>query len=195
MKKYNASTLPYLAAVAQAIQFSHAGFILLSWWGLLIGGIIGAVVSLAVATAASRVSDIAQKRRRLAWAGLVALLVLSPLALAAPVYISFGDISPDWLRWVSACAWAAAPDLAIVLSGAIAGKSLVSVPVAQPTGQVAQPTRKHKSHRVDRNRMIAQLRADPGVTNAKLAQLFGVSHQAIGKARRAVTPAELGLER
>jgi hypothetical protein len=147
MRKFNPSTLPFLAASAQSLQFAHAGYVLAGIPGAVIGLALGVVISFAVATAASRISDIAAKRKPLAYAGLVALLVLSPAAIGGASYLAFSALSVPWVRIMTACSWAIAPDAAILLSGAIAGKSLV---VAEPAAALAtspQSSRKRKKNR------------------------------------------------
>jgi hypothetical protein len=141
-RKFNPANLPYLAAFAQALQFAHAGYILASWPGLVVGISIGAVVSLSVASAASRIATIAKVRKPLAYTGLIALLLVSPAAIAGASYTAFGILTVSWVRTLTACAWALAPDLAILLSGAIAGKSLVVA--EQPAATIQRSASKPK---------------------------------------------------
>ena len=127
MRKFDPKALPYLAALAQFVQFGHAGYILGGWVLAVIGGIIGAVVSFSVAYAGSQVASInGQKREKWANAGTLVMLALSPLAIVAPVYNSFGVITNDTWRWITAVSWVLAPDLAILLDGLVTGKKLVA---------------------------------------------------------------------
>ena len=124
MKKLNTNIIPYIVAVAQGLQVGHAGYIYLGWFGAFLGGVLGLSITLSVANAASRLDGIAKARKPMAYAGLVMLLLLSPLAVAPAAYLSF-DIPVEWVLIMASVVWAIAPDACMVLSGAIAGKSLV----------------------------------------------------------------------
>ena len=88
MKKFNPTNLPYIAALAQTTIYGHAGYILIGWVGVLIGGIIGAVVSFSVAYAGSQIASLrGTKRPKLAALAMFALITVSPLALVVPLYI------------------------------------------------------------------------------------------------------------
>ena len=130
--RFNTKYLPYLAALFQAFQFAHAGSVYFGLPGWVIGACGGVVINLSVAIAGTRVSDIAIKRRPLAYATLGLLLILSPIAVAPAAYVSMTAITSDALRWIVAAVWAALPDLSILLTGAIAGKSLVSDGTSAP---------------------------------------------------------------
>ena len=127
MKKFNPAVLPYLAALAQFVQFAHAGFILGGWVVSVVGGIIGAVVSFSVAYTGSRVASVTgQKREKWVNVGTLAVLMISPLAIIAPVHYSFGILENDVWRWITSAAWVLAPDITILLDGLITGKKLVA---------------------------------------------------------------------
>src|SRR5262245_23955418 len=113
MKKFDMKWLPYAAALVQAVLFSFAGIRYFGSWGWLAGFGVGAVVSLSIATASSRISDIAQKRKFLAWLSLGAMICLSPATIA----LSFFAPSSVF----AAIAWAVDVDIAVVLAGSIAG--------------------------------------------------------------------------
>ena len=147
MKRYNTASLPYIAAAAQAVQFTHAGYVLFGLAGAVIGVIVGIVVSFSVATAASRVATIAKSRRGLGWAALVVLLLVSPAAIAPAAYYAIEVSMAEWTRILAAVTWALAPDLAIVLSGAIAGKALVTVEEAQAAAVAPAPKRTKQDKR------------------------------------------------
>lgn len=125
MPHFNTKYLPYLAALFQAFQFAHAGSVYFGAPGWIIGACGGIVINLSVAIAGTRVSDIAIKRKPLAYVTLGLLLILSPIAVAPAAHISMTAVTSDVLRWLVAAVWASLPDLSILLTGAIAGKSLV----------------------------------------------------------------------
>lgn len=127
MKKFNPSSLPYLAALAQFVQFAHAGFILGGFVLSIVGGLIGAVVSFSVAYTGSRVASVmAQKREKWVNAGTLFVLLISPLAIIAPVHYSFSILENEYWRWITAGAWVLAPDITILLDGLVTGKKLVA---------------------------------------------------------------------
>jgi phosphate/sulfate permease len=126
-KGFDPKALPYILALAQAIQIGHAGYILMGWIGAFVGGVIGAGVSFSVAYSGSQIASInGQKREKWANVAMFAMLTLSPLLITAAAYISFAIIPFEWLRWVTAGSWALAPDLSVFLSGLIAGRKLVA---------------------------------------------------------------------
>ena len=141
MKKFNPTNLPYIAALAQTTLYGHAGYILIGWVGVLIGGIIGAVVSFSVAYAGSQIASLrGTKRSRLAALAMFALITVSPLALVVPLYISFDTIQTNHARVITAAMWASAPDLAILLSGLVTGKKMV----AEINGETLKPAKQAK---------------------------------------------------
>ncbi|HAR45341.1 MAG TPA: hypothetical protein DCS05_03975 [Nitrospiraceae bacterium] len=137
MKKLNQAWLPYLAAAAQAIMFCYVGVQYFGAWGWAIGPAVGVVVNASLAIASSRISDVAQKRKGLARLMYTALLFLSPATIALSIY------APKSI--LTAIAWAASPDLAIALAGAIAGGSLIAKSETQKMqGETERPL-KHRS--------------------------------------------------
>ena len=115
-------------------MLTYAGIRYFGTWGWLIGPGVGIVVSLSLAVSSARISDIAQKRQRLAKAMYYALFALSPsvvvLSIFAPLTI-----------W-AAIAWASAPDLAIGLVGAVVGGSLIaSNKPAEPAKKRTKPAK------------------------------------------------------
>ena len=181
MKSFNIKNLPYFAAVFQAVQFAHAGSVYFGNVGWVIGAIGGALVNLAVVTAASRISDIAKSRKGLSYALFVGLLIISPAAIAPAAYISAVAVEWFWARLMVAIVWASMPDLSIALTGSIAGKSLVKD--GEITGKKPQVARK-KSHvarnRIDEPVLLAYLQANAGASQREVAEHFGVTRQAIG---------------
>lgn len=117
MKKFDPRWLPYFGAIVQAGLFAIAGDRYFGPFGWLIGLGVGAVVNASLAVASSKVSDVAQKRKVLAHVALVGMFLLSPLTITLSLFMPASVLT--------AIAWAMSPDLAIVLAGAIAGKSLV----------------------------------------------------------------------
>lgn len=148
MKKFNPATLPYLGALVQAVLFAIAGFWYfdLGLWGAVAGFGVGAVVNLSLAVASSRISEIAQKRQPLARLMLWVMMLLSPATIA----LSF--FAPKSVA--AAIAWAADVDIAIVLTGAIAGKSLVAQ--EQPQKPVSEPERTKKTRSATRSAKSAK---------------------------------------
>lgn len=120
LKKFDIKNLPYMGATVQAGLFALAGYhyFQLGPWGAVVGFGVGAVVNISLAVASSRISDIAQKRLPLARISLFGMFLLSPVTITLSLF------APSSV--FTSIAWAASPDLAIVLAGAIAGKSLVS---------------------------------------------------------------------
>jgi hypothetical protein len=117
MKKFNPVWLPYMGAFVQAILFGLAGYkyFNLGLWGAAAGLGVGAVVNLSMAVASSRISDIAKSRKLLAYLSLIGLFALSPVIICSSLGWSLANLS-----------WSLAADLSITLTGAIAGKSLIS---------------------------------------------------------------------
>jgi len=133
--------LPYFGALVQAGLFSYAGMRFFGSFGWLVGFGVGMIVNYSLALAASNISDIAAKRKPLAYAALITMFSLSPTTITLSMFFP----STIW----AAIAWAMCVDLAIVLAGAIAGKSLVSqsepLKVAQQNERTAQSRRANRS--------------------------------------------------
>lgn len=117
MKKFNPVSLPYMGAAVQAVLFGLSGYkyFNLGLWGAAAGLGVGAVVNLSMAVASSRISDIAKSRKALAYLSLIGLYCLSPVIICSSLGWSLANLS-----------WSLAADTSILLTGAIAGKSLVS---------------------------------------------------------------------
>ena len=133
MRKFNPTWLPYAAAFAQAVLFSFAGQKYFGDFGWLVGLFVGMVVSLSLAVASSRISDISQKRQPLA------RLILAMMMLLSPATVALSFFAPSSV--FTAISWAASPDIAVVLAGAIAGKSLVKQDDPQKSAE-AKPTKR-----------------------------------------------------
>jgi hypothetical protein len=147
MKKtlFEIKHLPYLAALFQAVQFAHAGSVYFGPFGWVIGGFGGILTNLAIAGASSRISDISAKRKPLAYGLGILLLLVSPMAIAPAAFLTAAAVAMPW-RLMVAIVWAVIPDLSIALTGAIAGKSLISSgDSAQPAQQMGSSGTRRKS--------------------------------------------------
>lgn len=117
---------PYLAAITQAAQFSLAGAILLGPKGWFFGGLLGLLVSMALAYASSQYADVAQKRKTWVMVGMIILGALSPIAIGTSMYLELPEIiTPIW-RGVVGAAWAILPDASVALVGFVAGKGMTN---------------------------------------------------------------------
>ncbi len=116
-KILNPKFLPYLGALVQAVLFALAGKKFFGAFGWLAGLGVGVVVNYSLALASSRFSDISDKRKPLARLALFGMFTLSPTTITLSMFFSKSI--------VTAIAWAMCVDVAIILAGAIAGKSLL----------------------------------------------------------------------
>jgi hypothetical protein len=187
MKRFDPRTLPYLGALVQAVLFALAGYLYFDMgaWGAVAGFGVGAVVNLSLAVASSRISEVSQKRQFLARLALGVMIVLSPATIA----LSF--FAPKTV--FAAITWAADVDIAIVLTGAIAGKSLVKQDetpkvASKETGKPASKARKPAKvapqvarKAIPDTELLAYLQANPGESHQQVAEHFGVSRQAVGQ--------------
>lgn len=180
MKKFNPVWLPYMGAFVQAVLFGLAGYSYfnLGLWGAAAGLGVGAVVNLSMAVASSRISDIAKSRKALAYLSLTGLFCLSPVIICSSLGWSVANLS-----------WSLAADLSILLTGAIAGKSLIVAekPAADLPKVESKPRKAgSKSAKVARkpvadDALLAYLASNPGESHQQVADHFGVSRQAIGQ--------------
>ena len=177
MKKIlDPKNLPYFGAIVQAVLFAIAGNEFFPMLGWLAGLGVGAVVNYSMALASSRFSDIAEKRKPLARLAMITMFALSPATITLSLFLPKSVFT--------AISWSVCVDLAIILAGAIAVKSMIgdSNPpkVAgkgkQPAGKKKQVARKS----VQENDLLAYLQANPGATHGQVAEHFGVTRQAIG---------------
>lgn len=176
MKKIvDPKNLPYAGAIVQAILFALAGLEFFPVAGWLVGLGVGAVVNYSMALASSRFAEIADKRKPMARLAMVTLFALSPTTITLSMF------APESI--FTAISWAVCVDLAIILAGAIAGKSLIAESnppkVAgkekQPKGKKSKFARK----RVTDNDLLAYLQSNAGATHGQVADHFGVTRQAI----------------
>lgn len=172
--------LLYGAAIYQATQYSHAATLIdPSIIGQLGGLVAGLVVNLSLAYSATKLPSLAAKnkdgkpgkRESLANAGMIGLLLLSPLLVAPANYATMQrDVLGGiwWLQAAWAILWASAMDIAIALVGFI-DKSLVSVAQGAPTAGAgagsAQVVRAHP------NRTAAHTADSAGALRAQCAAL------------------------
>ena len=117
MRKLDIKWLPYMGAIVQAGLFAIAGYHYfdLGAWGALAGFGVGMLVNFSMAIASSRISDIAKSRKPLAYAALLLLFCVSPAVIVSSLGFTLANLF-----------WSLAADLSIMLTGAIAGKSLVA---------------------------------------------------------------------
>lgn len=178
MKKFDPKVIPYLAAVTTAIMLMRAAVEHFGLWGWAIGPLAGLVVSFSLATAGSKISDIAAKRKPMAYASLVLMVVISPIVIA------LSDPTPDAATW----AWALFPDAAILLASAVTGKSLI----AKETPQVVTVTPPVASKKASRKRQVARksvkeadfiayLQANKSASQQQVADHFGITRSAVGQ--------------
>jgi Icc-related predicted phosphoesterase len=149
-----------------------------------------------MALASSRITTIAEGRKKLAYAALALMFALSPVTITLSMFYP--------TKIYTAIAWAMDVDLAIVLAGAIVGKSLLPVeenkkvtkkqPKAtkqkevQPVAVEPQPVAQVAKKLLNDDILIAHLAATPGQSQAQIADFFGVSHQAISKRMKKLYP-------
>lgn len=192
MKKFDPTTLPYMAALTTGIMLMRAAVEHFGLWGWVIGPLVGLVASLSLALAGSRISDIAAKRKPLAIMSLAAMLLLSP----AVIY--FSDPTPD----AGTLLWAAFPDFAILLASVVTGSNLLAKPtaqvahVAQVTPQVAGKKKKVATKvarkAVKEADLIDYLLANKQASQQDVANHFGVSRQAIsGRIKKLVASGKI----
>lgn len=141
LKQYlTPKALPYAGATVQAVLFAIAGREALPAFGWLVGLGAGAVVNYSMALASSRISDVAEKRKPLARLALAGMFVISPVTITLSLSMP-GSVYSD-------IAWAVCVDLAIILAGAIAGKSLIHESKPQKPAQRKPAAAKIRSAKI-----------------------------------------------
>ena len=125
-----------MGAIVQAGLFAIAGYhyFELGVWGGLAGFGVGMLVNFSMAVSSSRVSDIAKSRKPLALISLIGLFCLSPVIICSSLGWSLATLS-----------WSLAADLSIMLTGATAGKSLISQSEEKPSLKSAERPTKTRS--------------------------------------------------
>lgn len=132
IETFRKNPLVLLAALVQSGAFALAGATYFGLFGWALGAVAGIVVNLSLALAASRIAEIAGKRKPLAYTSLAALMLLSPVAVAPAEYVLLiGHVTlSQELCIVLALVWSTLPDWAILAAGGVIGKSLVAVETA-----------------------------------------------------------------
>jgi MFS family permease len=194
MKKFNPVSLPYMGAFVQAVLFGLAGYkyFNLGLWGAAAGLGVGAVVNLSMAVASSRISDIAKGRKALAYLSLIGLYCLSPVIICSSLGWSLANLS-----------WSLAADTSILLTGAIAGRGLISQDAPQSVA-VAKKVRKSAKKSEEVQEIPAQstaLVAQSVAPASKYPRECGVNGctyqiknaQSVGGHMKAKHPASLGI--
>lgn len=178
MRKFDPKIIPYLAATTTALMLMRAAVEHFGIWGWVIGPLAGLVTSFALATAGSNISDIAGKRKPLAYTALFGMVMVTPIV------IGLSDPTPDAATW----AWAIFPDAAILLASAVTGKSLLAKDTPQVAPQVTQVAGKKKKVAPQGGRksvkeadLIAYLLANKTASQQQVADHFGVTRSAIGQ--------------
>ena len=178
MKKFDPKYIPYLAAAATALMLMRAAVEHFGVWGWIIGPLAGLVTSFSLATAGSQISDIAAKRKPLAYIALVGMVAVTP------VVIGLSDPTPDAATW----AWAIFPDAAILLASAVTGKSLlakdvpqVAIAGTQVATQIGGKKKKAVRKSVSEADFIAYLQANKNASQQQVADHFGVTRSAVGQ--------------
>jgi len=120
----NRKQIPNFAAAVQTAQYALAGYFLIGHLGWFFVGSMGALVSLAMAYAASQYADMPERRKGASLVALIGIMLLSPILVGTATWLHLTDIANPIWRGVVSLAWGALPDAAVVLSGFAAGKGL-----------------------------------------------------------------------
>jgi hypothetical protein len=189
--------MPWLAALVQAAQFGLAGHILIREpVGWLFGGLLGGLVSFAVAYASSQYAEVAEKRQPFVMGGIILTMALSPVIIGASMYIHLHPDLGQVARIVVGIAWAVVPDVAVALVGFTAGKGMAAtttkkadlanaaggVLIATPKrkrNKKAQPGAQPNAQPVTDDALLRRMQTHPGENWTQLARHFGVSRTAI----------------
>jgi len=182
--KLNRKHIPYFAATVQTAQYALAGYFLIGVLGWFFVGSMGALVSLAMAYAASQYADVAEKRKGPSLVALIGIMLLSPILVGTATWLHLTNIPNLIWRGVVSFAWGALPDAAVVLSGFAAGKGLFEQgnkpKVAGKSKKPAGKKKKTARRPVKDAELLAYLQANPGASQQQAADHFGVTRQAIG---------------
>lgn len=130
----------FLAAGFAAYNFGLAGKFIEHSSFSFGGMIVGIVVSVSLAVAASRYGSLHGKNRtRQATAALIGLLVLSPIVVSPVIYYSLPmNFLNEPLRVVWSVVWVLIADIAIVAAGAASDKGLINLTDAPAEDEGAQ---------------------------------------------------------
>jgi hypothetical protein len=182
------------ASYSYAIDADLLGRILAISRGLL----TGFAVSFALAILAQGLARVWQTKRRryLALISGAALLLIVPVYMAPAAFLDMAHIAPHELRVVAAICISLTPDVAAIVVAALSGAlQVVEQPKTIDEARPATPRKAKSKLRkpVTNAALIAELRRAPGATDDQIADIFGVSRQAIQQRRKKLTPADLGL--
>jgi hypothetical protein len=136
---------PYLGAIAQAAQFVLAGYILFGWLGIPFALLLGLLVSISVAYAASQYADAAKSRQPYIMAGMIFIMALSPSVVGVSVTLHIIESHPAlWLGWavLVGVSWAIIPDVSVMLIGFTAGKGMAAQDRPQTSDGESQGAKK-----------------------------------------------------
>jgi hypothetical protein len=133
-----------LAASYAAYNFGLAGGILEDKPFSVGGLILGIVVNVSIAIAAGSYGSIkGDKRASQAKISFIALIFISAFLIAPAIYYLLPRtfLPNDWLRAFWSLGWALAGDGALVLAGAVAGKSLITLDAPANNTQAVVPAK------------------------------------------------------
>jgi hypothetical protein len=204
--KPNRKMITPFAVMVQTVQYALAGYFLIGWLGVITVGLMGGLVSFAMAYGSSQFNDIAKNRKPSALVALVVLMAFSPVLIGTATYLHLTNIpNPVW-RGVVAAVWGLLPDLSVALSGFIAGKGLFDHSDGKKKGgkpvPVAGKPGKKGGKVASKGKTVAEQEPPPDMTDealyqfvaeqqakdpkgkrpshAKIAKHFGVTRQAVG---------------
>lgn len=180
--------IPYVAAAIQTAQYSLAGYFLIGVLGWFFVGIMGGLVSLAMAYGASQFNDVPERRRGSSLVALVAIMSLSPVLVGTATWLHLTIIPNEIWRGVVSFAWGVLPDMAVVLSGFAAGKGLFEqgkkpkkpAKVASKGKKLAGKKKQVARKPMTDGNLLAFLQSNPGASQKQVADNFGVTRQAVG---------------
>jgi hypothetical protein len=121
--RLNKKDIPTIAIITQTVQYSMAGYFLIGWLGVATVGLMGALVSIAMAFAASKYGE-SERRKTATVAALLTIMVFSPILVGTATWLHLTIIPNPYWRGVVSAVWGIIPDGAVVLAGFGAGKGL-----------------------------------------------------------------------
>lgn len=211
--KLNKKHLPFYAAFVQTAQYMLAGWLFMGWIGAICVGLMGSLVSLAMAYAASQFADIAEKRKASSKFFLVLMMCFSPILIGTATFLHLTQIDNLIWRGVVCAVWGFLPDGATALAGFIAGKGLVEQD-GKPKRAGKQDGKQKGKHKVagkkkSKDKAIAvepltnenliayiarETKGNKKPSQSKIAAHFGVTRQAIGQRLEKIKPIDVTQE-
>lgn len=95
--KPNRKWITPFAVVVQTVQYALAGYFLIGWLGVFTVGLMGGLVSFAMAYGSSQFNDVAKNRKPSSLAALLALMAFSPVLIGTATYLHLTNIpNPVW---------------------------------------------------------------------------------------------------